>query len=210
MPASFTSIAKKKKKKERRSSISGTGLWKMKSTLECRVDQLIPRPDPAPLPSPFFFFSREGALWNHLIVTHHMPWFRVLPLLIRAPLFFPTLSHSKVKQAPHYLSFLKKSLFRWIKAASAGRATPALSPVVRGLLIARELQWGGNVYSEADSKKNKQKQTKKKRKRKNTKGTTTTKNVTEHAVYILSYSRLFLIAHSRGLLMGKFSDMALL
>lgn len=27
--------------------------------------------------------------------------------------------------------------------------------------------------------------------------------------YILSYSRLFLIAHSRGLLMGKFSDMAL-
>lgn len=28
--------------------------------------------------------------------------------------------------------------------------------------------------------------------------------------YILSYSRLFLIAHSRGLLMGKFSDMALL
>lgn len=39
---------------------------------------------------------------------------------------------------------------------------------------------------------------------------TTTKNVTAHAVYILSYSRLLLIAHSRGLLMGKFSDMALL
>lgn len=35
-------------------------------------------------------------------------------------------------------------------------------------------------------------------------------NVTEHAEYILYYSRLFLIAHSKGLLMGQFSDMALL